>query len=614
MKRRRTPKERKEQLLLGNEAIARGLLESGCSVAASYPGTPASEIISALITFKRDEGNDIYVEWSVNEKSAFEIALSNSYLGNRSAAIMKNVGLNVASDSLISASYSGIEGGFLIISADDPGPHSSQSEQDSRLLAILAKIPVFDPSSPKEAKEMIGEAFILSERYKTPVMFRPTTRVCHARQIVPYEKICSTKKQSHFTKDPSRWVSLPEFRKIQHKELNEKIDKISKIKKHFTKNSKGNYTHSPYAIFSSGVSYAYAYDTITELNLWDKIDLYQIRVSFPLDLKRIDSLITSYRKVMVLEEIYPVIEMQIGNRQMIAGRWNKYLPSEGELTPDIIYASIKKFMGYNTKKTFPPPNLKTKKPTLCAGCSHRASLFAIRCALPEALYPSDIGCYTLGINTGAIDTALCMGASVNQAAGFYHSFEHQKLKRPPIIATIGDSTFFHAGIPSLINATYNQARFILVILDNLGSAMTGNQPTVETGPLPNLRLGNPIDLKKIVKACGVSHVEEVDPYNISTFISLLKEANDYCSSEQGGVATIIAKRSCLRNEKIRTDYTHYTTTVTDKCIGCGECIKYFGCPALNFNSANKKILIDRHHCIGCGVCRYVCSKGAISVI
>jgi len=362
-------KHGKTRLLLGNEAIARGLIENGCSAAASYPGTPASEILTSLVRFRKEERNNIYLEWSINEKSAFEIALSNSYLGKRSAAIMKHVGLNVASDSLISASYSGVEGGFIIVSADDPGPHSSQSEQDSRLLAMLAKIPVFDPSSPKEAKEMIGEAFKLSEQYRIPVMLRPTTRVCHARQNIPFEKYHTIKRAPHFIKDPKRWVSLPEFRRGLHKELNQKIASLSKIKRHMIKHHKGNHTSSRYAIFSSGVAYAYTYDTITELGLWNRVDLYQARVPFPLDLGRIDNLLNSYRKAMVIEETYPVIEMQIGNRKKVAGRWNGLLPGEGELTPDIIYSSLKKFMGHTTKRKPRLLTEKVKKPTLCPGCS-----------------------------------------------------------------------------------------------------------------------------------------------------------------------------------------------------------------------------------------------------
>ena len=604
-------KNSKERLLLGNEAIARGLIENGCSAAASYPGTPASEILTSLVRFKNEDQENIYVEWSINEKSAFEIALSNSYLGKRSAAIMKHVGLNVASDSLISASYSGIEGGFIIVSADDPGPHSSQSEQDSRLLAMLAKIPVFDPSSPKEAKEMIGEAFKLSERYKIPVMLRPTTRVCHARQIVSCEKYHTIRIKPHFIKDPKRWVSLPEFRKVLHKEMNQKLVAISKIKRHLIKHRKENYTPSKYAIFSSGVAYAHTYDTVTELGLWNLVDLYQIRVSFPLDFARIDNLLDSYRKVIVIEETYPVIEMQIGNRKKVEGRWNGLLPGEGELTPDIIYSSLKKFMGHTTKRKPPLLAEKVKKPTLCPGCSHRASLFAIKSALPKALYPSDIGCYTLGVNTGAIDTALCMGASINQAAGFSHSFDHQESKRPSIVATIGDSTFFHAGIPSLTNAVYNQARFILVILDNFSSAMTGNQPTAETGLLPDLSRGQPVDLKKIVKACGVRHLKEIDPYHLPAFISLLKDADKYCRQKKGGIAVIIARRPCLRDKKIKKKYKHHLITITDKCTGCGYCIKYFGCPALSMNRKKSQVAVDENLCVGCGVCKYVCSEGAI---
>ena len=305
--------------------------------------------------------------------------------------------------------------------------------------------------------------------------------------------------------------------------------------------------------------------------------------------------------------------MQMGNRKKVEGRWNGLLPSEGELTPDIIYSSLKKFMGHTTKRKHHQSTEKAKKPVLCPGCSHRASLFAIKSALPKALYPSDIGCYTLGINTGAIDTALCMGASINQAAGFFHSFDHHDSKRPSIVATIGDSTFFHAGIPSLTNAVYNQARFILVILDNFSSAMTGNQPTAGTGLLPDLSRGQPIDLRKIVKACGVKHVVKIDPYHLPVFISLLKDADEYCRSKNGGVAVIIAKRPCLRDKKIEKKYKYHRMTITDKCTGCGYCIKYFGCPALSMNRKKKQVEVDKNLCVGCGLCKYVCSESAITI-
>jgi len=466
------------RLLLGNEAIARGLVENGCAIATSYPGTPASEILAAVAWFQKENQIPMHTQWAVNEKIAFEIAYAGCQTGLRTAVSMKQVGLNVASDPLMSAAYMGVKGGFIVISADDPGPISSQTEQDSRLLAMLAKIPVLDPDTPHQAKAMIAWAYEISETYKTPVMLRPTTRVCHSRQDVLLGKISRRRREVKFEKDPSRWAATPRFRFHLHKEVEEKLEAIAR--------------HQPTAplrlnpeaiaakaIVSSGVAAAHAREIIKELNLWQKIPFYQVLQPFPLHRDFIAHLMETYEEILVIEEPMEVIELQLADRHRVRGRISNDVFRVGELYPEDIQAIISKFSGVESEK-LQIPFASGRRPTLCAGCPHRASFFAIKKAAPRGIYTSDIGCYTLGLNLGAVDTVLCMGAAISQASGFYHAYKNEE-KRPDIVATIGDSTFFHAGVPALIDAVVQQVKFVLVILDNRTTAMTGSQPTPASG-------------------------------------------------------------------------------------------------------------------------------------
>lgn len=602
------------KILMGNEAIARGLIENGCSVAASYPGTPASEILSSLAQMAKEEEVKMHLEWSINEKAAFEISLSNSYLGSRSAVSMKQVGLNVALDSLMSAAYSGVRGGFIVVSADDPGPYSSQTEQDSRFLAMFAKIPVFDPSSPQEAKEMVGEAFALSEEFEIPVMLRPTTRVCHARQNLFCYGIQKRDVPVSFRRDPNRWAATPRFRYFLHRELNKKLERIA-VKNFYLPIRKP--TH-PFAkngcILASGVAFAHVYDLLEELDLLDQISLYQIKIPYPLSKEFLEDLSSTYDEILILEETYPVIELQMVDRRKVMGKLNKFVPEEGELSPEIIRDLLVKFLNLPQESQKPITKGMEKGPTLCPGCPHRASFFAIREALPHAIYPSDIGCYTLGLNLKAVDTVLCMGASINQASGFYHSFALQNEGIPTIVVTIGDSTFYHAGITGLINSVLHKARFILVIMDNFTTAMTGNQATPEIGLLADGSQGFPIRLRDLITACGIRFLKEVDPYSIHELISHLKEAEKYCSSPEGGVAVIIANHPCVLEKKVLREQKRYQMEVSDTCTGCGYCLENFECPAIIMNTSLERVEIDKNLCIGCGVCREVCPLGAITIM
>jgi indolepyruvate ferredoxin oxidoreductase alpha subunit len=602
------------RLLLGNEAIAWGLVENGCRMATSYPGTPASEILAAVAGFKLEEKLAMHVQWAVNEKIALEVAYAGAMAGLRTAVSMKQVGLNVASDPFMSAAYMGVKGGFLVVSADDPGPHSSQTEQDSRLLAMLAKVPVLDPDSPRQAKEMVAAAYALSEAFRTPVMLRPTTRVCHSRQdiaLLPVA-VAVSGREAKFDRDPARWAATPKFRHQLHLELEEKLAAIAAYAPTAPVRLNPEVS-SPRAVVASGVSAAHAREIARELGIWEQVALYQVRQPFPLHVEFIEHLLGAYRDVLVLEETTGVIEMQLADRTRVKGKQSGAVPRVGELTPERIQTLLGDFAGVRTSAAA-VSGVPGRRPTLCAGCPHRASFFAIKKAAPRGIYTSDIGCYTLGMNLGAVDTVLCMGAAITQAAGFYHAFRNAK-KRPDIVATIGDSTFFHAGVPALIDAVVQRVHFTLVILDNRTTAMTGNQPTPASG---FGACGEPldiIDLEALVRGCGVTFCRTADPYLLKDFIALMKDAVAF--GREKGPAVVIARHPCLLDRAHRGAGGEFIAVqVSERCDGCGYCIKHFECPALVHHTedqTHKHTRIDPMLCAGCGVCLHVCPKGSFQL-
>ncbi len=600
-----------QRILMGNEAMARGLIEAGVTLAASYPGTPASEILQAVPGFARETGVALHAEWSVNEKVAFETALANSMSGRRSAVSMKQVGLNVASDPFMRSAYLGVKGGLVVIAADDPGPHSSQTEQDSRFFAMFAKIPVLDPSSPREAKSMVGQALRVSEKYEIPVMLRPTTRVCHARQNVPLFRPQNLERPARFEKNPGRWCATPQYLRELHRLLNKKIADMAAEEEFFPILTPGDDTFPGVCIIASGVALAHTWDLLEEMDLLRRLDLYQVTMPYPLHRDFISHIKSRYQKVLVLEETYPVIELQLVLDQ-VQGRINRAVPGEGELTPEVIRRVLEGFLNLPAAAAPTLPGGEATRPTLCAGCAHRAAFYAIRETFPEGLFPSDIGCYTLGLNLGAVDTCHCMGAGISQAAGFYHTYAAAAEKVPAIVATIGDSTFFHAGIPALINAVLHGARIMVVILDNSTTAMTGHQPTPEQGMTAAGGQAHPVHIADLVKACGVGFLKEADPYDIPGFVSLLKEADAYCRGENGGVAVLIAKHFCILDREARKSQEILEMCVTEDCTGCRHCLDEFECPALSLDEATYQVVIDRARCIGCGVCVHVCPAGAIT--
>jgi indolepyruvate ferredoxin oxidoreductase, alpha subunit len=594
--------EQQKRLLQGNEALARGLVESGCVVAASYPGTPASEILTAVQNWQKQEALEMHVEWAVNEKVALEIAYTASQTGLRAMTAMKQVGLNVASDPLMSAAYLGVVGGFVVVSADDPGPHSSQTEQDSRLMAMLAKIPVLDPDSPEHARELAGVAFELSEAFRVPVMLRPTTRVCHACQDVELRPVRQLGRSAAFEKNPSRWAATPKFRYQLHLELNQKLTEIAAYQPTAPRRLNPEVA-SRKAVVASGPAASYVKEVLGDLGLWDKVAIYQVVQPYPLHTAFAEEILDRFDDILVLEETTGVIEMQLRDRYKVQGKLSGAVPEAGELLPEIMERLVAEFAGLPRPKEANPPAQGGRRPTLCPGCPHRASFYAIKKAAPKGIYPSDIGCYTLGINLGGVDTVLCMGASISQAAGFYHSYRVTGQERD-IVATVGDSTFFHAGIPPLIDAVVQGARFVLVILDNTTTAMTGNQPT----PAQGTPAGNPVDIASIVKGCGVGFVKSADPLDLPGFTALLKEAVAF--SHEAGVAVVIAKSPCLV-DRSAPRVKREQPKVLESCTGCRICIDKFECPALVLDEARKKVAVDPMICSGCGVCLDVCPAKAI---
>ncbi len=596
--------EQSLKILMGNEAIARGLLENGCGMATAYPGTPASEILSAFMHMARAEGVNTHSQWSINEKVAFEISLAYSYLGGRSAVSMKQVGLNVAMDPLMSSAYTGVRGGFIVISADDPGPHSSQTEQDSRWAAMMANVPVLDPSSPREAKEMIGFAFRLSEEYQIPVMLRPTTRVCHARQAVACTPPSPVNLHLSFERDPQRWAATPRHRYTLHQELNEKLKRISSnISYAPLYGFEGDGRHQ--CILASGVGLSYAADCLAEMKA--DVDLIPVSMPFPLNTDALARVLDPYDEVLAIEETCPVIEMQVASCRRIRGRLDGLIPNAGELTPDVVHQAITRFLGIKIASPIYPA-ARGRRPTLCPGCPHRPVFYALRKTFPKAIYPSDIGCYTLGLNLGSVDTVLCMGAAVSLAAGFYHSFQLSGGETSPVAATIGDSTFYHSGIPALVNAVHHRARFVLVVLDNGTTAMTGNQPTPGATLLPDGTPAVAVPLEDIIQGCGVHFIRVVDPYDIEALTAVLREAR---KATEDGVAVVVARRSCIMDRTAGVPRRVFRMEVTENCTACGHCVERFECPAISMNAEETTVEIDSLLCTGCGVCVEVCPVGAL---
>ncbi len=361
------------------------------------------------------------------------------------------------------------------------------------------------------------------------------------------------------------------------------------------------------------MAFANTFDLFDELELTEKADLFQVQLPFPLNSNFINDINKQYEKILVLEETYSVIEMQMANRS-IQGRSDNTVPGCGELTPDVIHDILVQFLKLDIASEPSGPPARGRRPSLCPGCPHRASFFAIKKTFPKGIFPSDIGCYTLGVNLGAVDTCHCMGACISQGAGFYHSYAQDNDDFPTIVVTIGDSTFFHAGIPALINAVTQKVRIIITILDNSTTAMTGQQPTPQSGVLVDGQPGNQVFIPHIVQACGVGFFKKCDPYDIKNTRKLLKEADAFIRSENGGVAVILAKHHCLMDKSNTIQQPRFKMEISDDCIGCGICTTQFECPAINLDEEEEQAWIDQDLCCECGVCDVVCPTGSIKKV
>ncbi|WP_025322224.1 FAD-dependent oxidoreductase [Deferrisoma camini] len=541
------------RFLLGNEAIARGIVEAGCQFATSYPGTPSSEILPAVVRFKEEMGLDLYAEWSTNEKVALETALAAAYSGKRVMVAMKQVGLNVAADPALSAAYIGVKGGLVLVVADDPGPHSSQTEQDTRLFARFAKLPVLDPADAQEAKDLCARAFELSERHEIPVILRPTLRICHSSQRIACGPVTGPGQEARFDKNPRRWAATPRARFELHRLLNQKLAAIADEAASWPENRlhlpEGT---APLGIVASGIAYAYVMDLLESLGLSDRVAVLKLALAHPLPPAPLEGLAGRCERVLVIEEPDAAVETQLRLDVPVWGRLTGHVPRAGELTPE----RLREVLGRAAEEaglTVPEPQTGTpgaaqglpiRRPTLCPGCGHRASFYGIRRAFPRGIFPGDIGCYTLGLNLGAVDTVHCMGASVSMAAGFFHAHA-QDGDPPPIVATIGDSTFYHSGVPALENAVYNGARFVLVVLDNEITGMTGMQPTPEFGTTADGHPGRAISLEGLIRGCGVEYVDHADPFDADGFQRRLFRAWEHARSPDGGVAVLVVRYPCV---------------------------------------------------------------------
>lgn len=589
------------KLLMGNEAIAHGAIKAGVRVVCGYPGTPSTEVLE---TVARNNDGSIHVEWSVNEKTAMEVAAGAAYSGARVMVTMKQVGLNVASDPLMSLVYIGVKGGMVIVVADDPGPLSSQTEQDTRHFAKYANLPVLDPSTPEEAYEMVQAAFELSEQVGLPVIMRPTTRVCHACSSIDVSGSREECTPSGFEKD-SRWVIFPQLSYRRHIEIEKLQTALSLIfsKSPFNRVSgKGSL-----GIAGSGIAWAYAQDVIHDLGL--DVRIFKVGTPYPFPEKLAEGFLDGLEAVLVLEELDPVVEealLEIAGKKglsiRIYGKKSGSTPHAGEFSYELVRRAIIDFMGLTYPETSEPaiPTLPARPPVLCAGCPHRASFYAVKKAMKgqKAVFTGDIGCYTLGNAKplNMVDTCLCMGASISVAQGIKRVEPDTRL-----FAFIGDSTFFHTGIPGVINAVYNQTDIVVVVLDNSTTAMTGHQPHPGTAKTMMGNVSEKIDIAGLLKSVGVKWVRRINPFDQKAAIPAVKEA-----SEVKGVSAIIFEAPCIalvkKPEALKAD--------PDTCRACGLCIREIGCPSMVVEE-NGKVGIEPSTCYACGLCASICPFGAI---
>ena len=583
-----------KELLSGNEAVARGVYEAGVSLAAAYPGTPSTEILETLAARYRT----IYSQWSPNEKVAYEVAIGASIGGTRALVAMKHVGLNVAADPFMTHSYTGVDGGLVVVSADDPEMHSSQNEQDNRIFARFAQVPMLEPADSQESKDMVRAAFDISEQFDTPVMLRMTTRISHSKGIVEFGDPVEPRR-GKFVKNPAKYVMIPGHARGRHKAVRERLEKL----KEFSENSPFNKVESngsSVGIISGGVAYQYAKEAAPDF------DYLKLGLSYPLPMKKIAEFVISHDRVIVIEELEPFYEDQIRAAGYdVEGK--KFFGHCGELSPYRVAQGLKEagVIGSHALAEIPPEEqMFPRPPVLCPGCPHRGMFMALK-KLRLAV-TGDIGCYTLGTLSplNALDTCICMGASIGNAIGMERVDGSEKGS----VAVIGDSTFFHSGITGLLDAVYNKSNVTVIILNNQATAMTGGQQHPATGTTLMGEEAGKVDFPTLCRALGVKHVREVDAYNFQECLDAVRE-----ETARPEPSVVITNRPCvLMPERIMDE--PYVVDL-ELCNGCSLCFR-IGCPAILASSetnkrGNPKAVIDPTLCTGCSLCAQVCKPEAI---
>ena len=601
----------KEMLLLGNEAIARGALEAGVAFATSYPGTPSSEIPEQF--FKISQETDLYFEYSTNEKVALEVGAGAAVSGLRTMVTMKHVGLNVAADPLITLAYEGVKGGMVIVNADDPSLFSSQNEQDNRYYARLSSLPMLEPTSVQEMKDICLEAFDLSEELALPVILRTTTRLNHIRGSVKLGELRHVQSRATFQKNPFHWVAVPAVSRKLHKLLLEKFDQaVSKSERSPYNEIIGN---GRWGLVANGASLNYVRDAVLDLDITKKVSILKLGFSWPLPKNLCSKFLKQVEKVLVVEELEPLMENDLkaiaqenGLTLPIKGKGTGDLSRYLEYDPGMVRIAIAQFFGVDYKgptmiDTSDLPPLPARPPNLCAGCPHRATYYAVKQVYgPDAIHPTDIGCYTLGLlpPISMADFLICMGSSVSSSCGFSRATDQK------VVSFIGDSTFFHSGITGLINAVHNNHKFTLVILDNGTTAMTGHQPHpgVDTKPMGVER--TVVSIEDVVRGCGVKDVHIVKPFKMKKTIEAINVSMEY-----DGISVIISRELCPlfaraigRQKRARRFYVN-----PNKCKDHHICINQLACPAMFLKAGH--VSISKNLCIGCSVCAQICPENAI---
>jgi len=600
-----------KMLLLGNEAITRGAIEAGVAVATTYPGTPSSEISTNFFQISME--SDLYFEYSTNEKVALEVAAATANSGVRSMCVMKHVGMNVAADVFMTLAYIGVKGGLVIVTADDPYMFSSQNEQDNRYYSKFSGIPMVEPSSVQEAKDMVAYAFDLSEKLQQPVIFRTTTRINHSNAAVVIGKIKEPETRGDISKDPFNHVPVPAVARNLHAKLLSKLEEAEKI----SEKSEYNFIigNGAWGIICNGVSYNYVSDAVKDLNIENRVKILRIGFSYPMPQAMIKRFLQECEKVLVVEEGEPFMEETVKVLAQeekltlsIMGKSKKFFSRLYEFDPALVRQSIADYFDVacspaKVTDLSDIPEIPQRPPNLCAGCPHRATFYAVKKASEgmDTICPTDIGCYTLGFLPPLAmgDFLICMGASVGTSCGF------SKVTGKKVISFIGDSTFFHSGISGLINAVFNNHDFTMVILDNGTTAMTGFQPNpgVDMKKL-NFDGYGKVSIQEVVRAVGVSHVTVIRPYRVKKSVDAVKEALNY-----KGVSVVISEEACTLYARSLKKARGKPFFVSDKCKGHKDCINEIACPA--FFIKNKGVEIDPDLCTGCTVCAQICPEHAI---